>query len=129
MVDFDLFYHAPFAIRQFSGPSHTEPGRLALFLVIKNRNDWGEPIQLTGRLGADVYGVEAKLSPEGRTLYFSNNRVEPVSYPKSPVAALDSLHAMETWNGPQRKIWQVDLTPILREYGLSISGRQGCPMT
>ena len=106
-----------------------EPGRPALFLVIKNGNDWGEPISLAEKLGAEVFGVEAKLSLEGRTLYFTNNRVEPVSYPKSPAATRDSLHAMETWNGPQRKIWQVDLTPVLREFDLSISEPQRCPIT
>jgi hypothetical protein len=106
-----------------------EPGRPALFLVIKNGNSWGEPISLAEKLGAEVFGVEAKLSPEGRTLYFSNTRVESVSYPKSQRAARDSLRAMETWNGPQRKIWQVDLTPLLREHGLSIAGRQRCPLT
>lgn len=108
-----------------------EPGKPALFLVIKNGSDWGEPVPLAGKLGAEVFGIEAKLSPEGRTLYFSNSRVESVSYPKSPAAARDSLHAMETWNGPQRKIWQVDLTPVLREYGLPLAGQpyfnSGCP--
>ena len=75
-----------------------------------------------------MFGIEAKLSPEGCTLYFSNSRVETVSYPKSPLATRDSLRAMETWNGPQRKIWQVDLTPVLREQGLSIAREQRCPM-
>lgn len=104
-----------------------EPGKTALFLVVKQGNDWGEPIPLADKLGTGVFGIEAKLSPEGRTLYFSNNHVEPVSYPKSLTAARDSRQAMETWNGPQRKIWQVDLAPVLREYGLSVSGQQKCP--
>lgn len=102
-----------------------EPGKTALFLVSKTGSDWGAPIPLADKLGADVYGIEPKLSPEGRSLYFSNNRVESVSYPKSPAAARDSLHTMEAWNGPQRKIWQVDLTPVLREYGLPVSGQSG----
>jgi len=106
-----------------------EPGKPALFLVTKNGSDWGEPVPLAEKLGAEVFGTEAKLSPEGRTLYFSNKRVESVSYPKSLAVTRDSLRAIETWNGPQGKIWQVDLTPVLREYGLSISGQQRCPIT
>jgi len=105
-----------------------EPGRSALFFVIKKGTDWGEPVPLAEKLGPEVFGTEAKLSPDGRTLYFSNNRVEPVSYPKTLTSARDSLRAMETWNGPQRKIWQVDLTPVLREYGLSVSGQHTCPI-
>jgi len=95
-----------------------EPGKAALYLVVRDGDDWGEPVSLAGKLGGEVYGVEARLSPGGRSLYFTNNRVEPVSYPKSVAVARESLRAMETWNGPQRKIWQVDLTGVLREYGL-----------
>jgi Tol biopolymer transport system component len=106
-----------------------QPGKSALFLVVRKGSDWGEPVPLIEKLGADVYGIEAKLSPEGRTLYFTNNRVEHVTFPKGPEGTRDSLRAMEVWNGPQRKIWQVDLTPVLREYGVSVSTQPKCPLS
>lgn len=104
-----------------------QPGKTGLFLVVRRGSEWGEPVALMEKLGPDVYGTEAKLSPEGRTLYFTNNRVEPVTFPKTPDAARDSLRAMEAWNGPQRKIWQIDLTPVLREYGLPLQHNRSVP--
>ena len=106
-----------------------QPSKTGLFLVVRKGDDWGEPVPLSEKLGDDVYGIEAKLSPEGRTLYFTNNRAQPVTFPKRPDTARDSLHAMEAWNGPQRKIWQVDLTPVLQAYGLSLPAQQKCPLS
>jgi len=71
--------------------------------------------------------INASDSVSGR-LSFSNS--EQGDYDPAVAAAQYSLHAMETWNGPQRKIWQVDLTPALAGSALSVSGHQTtCPPT
>jgi WD40-like Beta Propeller Repeat len=48
-----------------------------LFIVYRKGGEWSEPIDLRERMGADVYGVEARLDPRGTTLYFINGRKLP----------------------------------------------------
>jgi Tol biopolymer transport system component len=48
-----------------------------LFIVYRKGGEWSEPIDLRERMGADVYGVEARLDPQEKTLYFINGRKLP----------------------------------------------------
>jgi hypothetical protein len=62
----------------FSSPRPPAPDKKAdLFIVYRKKGKWSEPMDLRARLGADVYGVEARLDPRGRTLYFINGRKLP----------------------------------------------------
>ena len=48
------------------------PHTADLFIVFKEGNKWGEPIDLRTLLSDKVHGVEARLSPDLKTLYFTN---------------------------------------------------------
>jgi Tol biopolymer transport system component len=50
------------------------PHTADLFIVFKEGNKWGEPIDLRTLLSDKVFGVEARLSPDLKTLYFTNQR-------------------------------------------------------
>jgi Tol biopolymer transport system component len=84
-----------------SGRAPAPPKTTDLFIVFRTANGWGEPIDLRSALSDNVHGIEARLSPDGRTLYFSNSR--------SPSGA-------DVPNG--RYIWSVDLTDLRRAHGV-----------
>lgn len=62
----------------FSSPRPPAPAKTTdLFIVYRKHGGWSEPIDLRTSLGPDVYGVEARLDPRGKTLYFINGRKLP----------------------------------------------------
>ena len=86
----------------FSSPRPPAPEHTAdLFIAFRDKNGWGDPIDLRSLLSENVYGVEARLSPDGNTLYFSNSR--NASGVKDPKATYT---------------WKVDISRILKAHGL-----------
>ena len=78
----------------FSSPRPPSlPHRSDLFLVYRTQRGWSEPVDLRSLLCEDVYGVEARLSPDERTLYFTNGRRLPSDPPESP----DNPRVQHTW--------------------------------
>ncbi|HEV2419599.1 MAG TPA: hypothetical protein VGX94_17525 [Terriglobia bacterium] len=74
------------------------PHTADLFIVFRVANGWGELIDLRSALSDNVYGFEPRLSPDGKTLYFSNSR---------NASGVD-----------ERYIWSVDLTGLLKAHGV-----------
>lgn len=71
-------------------PPHTAD----IFIVFRTPGGWGDPIDLRQALSSEyVHGVECRLSPDDKTLYFSNG-------------ARDGRYG----------IWQVDITPLLKTH-------------
>ena len=84
-----------------SGRAPAPPKTTDLFIVFRSANSWGEPIDLRSALSDNVHGIEARLSPDGKTLYFSNSR---------------NASGVDVPNG--RSIWKVDLTALLNAHGV-----------
>lgn len=84
-----------------SGRAPAPPKTTDLFIVFRTANGWGEPIDLRSALSDDVHGIESRLSPDGKTLYYSNSR--------GPSGA-------NVPNG--RYTWKVDLSDLLKSYGM-----------
>ncbi|HEV2288786.1 MAG TPA: hypothetical protein VGR81_07525 [Candidatus Acidoferrales bacterium] len=84
-----------------SGRAPAPPKTTDLFIVFRTASGWGEPIDLRSALSDNVHGIEARLSPGGKTLYYSNSR--------GPSGA-------DVPNG--RFIWSVDLTQLLKAHGI-----------
>lgn len=86
----------------FSSPRAPAPPHTTdLFIVFREGSGWGNPIDLRGALTGNVHGVEARLSPDGLTLYFTNSH--------SPSGA-DVPNT--------RYIWSVDLSTLLKTQGI-----------
>jgi Tol biopolymer transport system component len=82
----------------FSSGRPPAPKTTDLFIVFRAAHGWGEPIDLRSAISDNVYGIEARLSPDGKTLYFSNSRnASGVNVPGG------------------RYIWQVDLSDLLKK--------------
>jgi len=76
--------------------------RADLFIVFRTPNGWSEPIDLRLALSCDkVFGVEARLSPDLKTLYFCNQQ-----------------NAAGVTVPTEQYIWQVDISKVLKEHGI-----------
>jgi len=87
-----------------SGRPPALPHTADLFIVFRTKTGWSEPTDLRTAISDKVFGVEARLSPDLRTLYFSNQRNA-----KGETVSTDQY------------IWRVDISKILTEHGIVIN--------
>jgi Tol biopolymer transport system component len=86
-----------------------------LYIAFRASAGWGKPIDL----GDAVNGTgasdsnEARLAPDGRTLYFASDRRQPVSYPRTRAQAEADLARIAAWDNGNQNIWRVSLAPWL----------------
>ncbi|HWL89208.1 MAG TPA: hypothetical protein VNO21_25570 [Polyangiaceae bacterium] len=86
-------------------------GDLDLFIVHRaagrdgSKGAWGEPIRLSGDVNGLGSDIEARLSPDARTLYFSTARVSPVVFPRTRESAQRDLLRVQSWDTGQTNIW------------------------
>jgi Tol biopolymer transport system component len=92
-------------------PADRGPKRLKI--VFRQKSGWSAPQDLGDEVNEKGSNIEARLSPDGKTLYFSTNTVPPVSYPRSAEDAKRSLAFMEVWANGSENIWFVSLSPWL----------------
>lgn len=89
--DFDPAVAADGSYVIFSSPRPPAPPHTSdLFIVFRTSKGWSEPLDLRTAISPEVYGIEARLSPDARTLYFT--------------------HSAPDKSNP---IWQVSLTGVL----------------
>lgn len=56
----------------FSSGRPPAPKTSDLFIIFRTGGGWSEPLDLRNAISPDVHGVEARLSPDGNTLYFEH---------------------------------------------------------
>jgi len=85
----------------FSSPRPPSPPHTSdLFIVYRKDDEWSAPVDLRTILSDDVHGVEARLSPDEKTLYFTNGRRLPTDPPDGPGHPYVS------------HTWEVSLSPL-----------------
>ncbi|MEO6976766.1 MAG: hypothetical protein ABJA76_06000 [Mucilaginibacter sp.] len=84
-----------------SGRPPALPHTADLFIVFRTPTGWSEPLDLRQLISDKVFGVEARLSPDLKTLYFSNQR-----------------NAAGVTVNTDQYIWQVNISKILKAHGL-----------
>lgn len=82
----------------FSSGRPPAPNRTDLFIAFKTANGWGPPLDLTKELSEKVYGIEARLSPDTKTLYYTNSE----QIPDAP-------------SGVKRGIWMVSIEELIQK--------------
>jgi Tol biopolymer transport system component len=87
---------------------------LDLFIAFQRDGRWSAPEHLGMTVNGAGSEIEARLSPDARTLYFSSTRVTPVTFPRSSDAAKQDLLRMRAWDNGLANIWKVDLSPWLQ---------------
>jgi len=92
----------------------TPPQQMDLFIVFRKDGKWGEPQHLADSINHQGGIIEARLSPDTHTLYFSSGYETTVNYPKDAATTAQSLRDMDSWNDGAYNIWQVDISDILK---------------
>ena len=91
-----------------------------LYIAFRGAAGWGTPIDLgdavNGTGGSD--SNEARLAPDGRTLYFTSDRQQPVHYPRTREQAAVDLARIAAWDNGNQNIWRVSLAPWLDAAGV-----------
>ncbi|MFL6680312.1 MAG: hypothetical protein ACJ8IK_18400 [Burkholderiaceae bacterium] len=70
--------------------------------------DLGAPVNLPGN-----DSNEARLAPDGRTLYFASDRQTPVHWPRTPAQAEADLARIAAWDDGNQNLWRISLAPWL----------------
>lgn len=70
--------------------------------------DLGAPVNLPGN-----DSNESRLAPDGRTLYFTIDRQQPIRWPRTPAQAEADLARIAAWDNGNQNIWRVTLAPWL----------------
>lgn len=94
------------------GSDREHAGHNELFIVFRNANGWGKPLNLGATIngdGAAFNNSEARLGPDHATLYYSNTQVLPVSFPRSPAQAQADMERLASWDNGNSNIWMVSL--------------------
>ena len=101
-------------------------GDMDLFVVFRSEAGWGEPEHLGPVVNSPAGEIEARLAPDGHTLYFSSRRPLALTYPKTPSMTAASLAQMAAWGNGLSHIWRVDLAPVLEAHGVRPHPARGC---
>ena len=88
--------------------------RNQLFIVYREAVRWGEPILLTDTINRPpASNVEARLSPDLRTLYFSSSYAPPITYPDNRENTMKMLE-LSLWYNGNANIWYVPIDHLIR---------------
>ena len=80
-----------------------------LFIVFRQGDAWGCPIHLGGVVDSAGPDAAARLSPDGRTLFFRSKRVLPAVFPMSRAETARGLQRLQAWDNGNDNIWSVSL--------------------
>ena len=107
--DFDPAVAPDESFMVFSSSRLTDKGT-ALFIAFQRNGRWSTPAYMDKFVSPPATGnIEARLSPDHRTLYWSSTRVVPPSPKLDRASAERLLREMEAWNNGLANIWRVSL--------------------
>jgi len=86
-----------------------------LYIAFREGGGWGKPVDLGDAVNGkgDNDSNEARIGPDGRTLYFTSDRQGPISYPRTRAQAEADLARIAAWDNGNQNIWRVSLAPWL----------------
>ena len=96
-----------------------------LFVVLRGADGrWGIPSHMGDAINAQGSDAEPRLGPDHCTLYFSSERTQPVTWPRSRAQAERDLARIQAWDNGQYNVWQVSLDPWVPACRTSTRARQ-----
>jgi len=100
-----------FLIYSSNHPLKHEPKRLKI--AFRKAGGWTSPLDLGDEVNEAGSNIDARLSPDQKTLFFSTNTVPPVSFPRSRPESVRELGEMQVSANGSENIWYVSLGQIL----------------
>ena len=92
-------------------PGSDKPERL--FIARREGDHWGKPVDLGDAINGASDTNGARLGPDGRTLYFTSDRVTPPHLPRTRAQAQADLARAQAWDNGLTNVWRVSLEPWL----------------
>ena len=85
-----------------------------LFIAFRQGSAWGPvaPLRYEGDNWASDDG-EAQIGPDGKTLYFTSSRSQPMHRSRSRADMLEDVARMEAWDNGNNNVWTLPLEPYL----------------
>jgi hypothetical protein len=110
--DFDPVVAPDESFMIFSSSGRKPAVKTSLFVSYRRNGSWEEPIYMGDKINGGASNIEARMSPDLQTLYFSSGRVAPVEEPQSREATTRALAAMALWNNGLSNIYEVRLPAV-----------------
>ena len=82
-----------------------------LYIAYRRDGGWTEAEYLGDEVNSRTSDAEPRLGPDGRTLYFSSERVTSVALPMQESERDLVVRKMITWDNGLYNVWTVDLSP------------------
>lgn len=102
-----------FIVYSSSHPDRHDQKRI--FIAFRKNGKWGTPTDLGDEVNEKGNNIEARLSSDHTTLYFSTNSVPFTMFPRSEKQAQRALNEMQIWADGRENIWYVSLKPWLKK--------------
>lgn len=115
-VDPDIAPDGSFLIFSSDGRTPWDNSHEHLFVAFRKGSGWGPvlPLHYPGEdPSRPSNDNEARVSRDGRTLYFSSDRTEPAHFPRTRQQAESDVERMENWDDGNTNVWRVPLPPLL----------------
>lgn len=114
-VDPEIAPDNSFLIFSSDGRTPGDESHEHLFIVLRKGDSWGpvSRIHYEGDNGRPSNDNDARVSRDGRTLYFSSDRTVPVQFPLNHEQAEQELKRLEDWNNGKANVWTTPLAPIV----------------
>lgn len=87
-----------------------------LFIVFRKNGAWGEPIHMGVEINSPKSDAEPRLSPDGKTVYFSSERVTEIAFPRTIDSANRDLKRIREWDNGNYNIWQFTLADWMEKH-------------
>jgi hypothetical protein len=97
----------------FDANDPAKPEHDRLFIAFREGDHWGGAIDLGDAINAHNSPWGAHLGPDHRTLYFSSERTQPVTFPRDTAQAERDLARLQDWANGNENIWSISLAPWL----------------
>ena len=86
-----------------------------LYLARREGEGWGPVTPM--RYAGDDRGYddgEAQIGSDGRTLYFTSGRSDPIHRMRSRAQMIEDFTRMEAWDNGNNNVWTLSLVPFLK---------------
>lgn len=101
------------------GSSRKPALSIDLFIVFRRNGVWGEPVHMGTEVNSPGSDAEPRLSPDGKTVYFSSERVMPITFPRTLESASQDLERIKEWDNGNYNIWQFLLADWMKNHPAS----------
>ena len=95
-----------------------DPDRL--FIAFREGDHWGKAVDLGDEVNGGNNPWGSHIRTDGSTVYYTSDRAQEVSYPRSQAQAKADLGRLLAWDDGESNIWALSLTPWIKDRGVQL---------